>query len=469
MAKNKALQALAEQVRDERQLYANTATRVGNVLLALLDYIEHAPYLHSDSENEVQYLMTLLKGCIIGESANTILNPDGSIICKTIHVNGSAVFDELVFNHQNVLEGDTYFSDRAIVDHIERHDLSHYTLYLRKMFDADEFTFSVGDIVRWSINNLLSKGTYNNGYARVDAVSADTMDVTMYNDIDCPGGVNCEPEDGCRLVRHGHVSDPMRQSTFYISSSTGCFMFLQGVDKPILEDSANGTNYAAWIGLPPNTHMANELLAKGVITPDQPWLYFRGIIVQDLIQVDYKGVPRYTSREWEWNATQQFMHGYDTVEKGYFTDYVWYKGLLWKAAVEKPTIGVAPRFNNTDWICVRGKEDIKIDLISSMGDAFRAGTAWETTLVATVWHGEMQLEESEIGMTNISWTRDWDKGAGDDAWNMLHGKGKCGLQLPIKSVDDLPGEWKHDSSVRFRIDINIPEYGTFSSEYSIII
>ena len=39
MAKNIALQALLEQVRDERQMYANTATRVGNALLALLEYI----------------------------------------------------------------------------------------------------------------------------------------------------------------------------------------------------------------------------------------------------------------------------------------------------------------------------------------------------------------------------------------------------------------------------------------------
>ena len=39
MANNKALQALLEQVRDERQMYANTATRVGNAMLALLEYI----------------------------------------------------------------------------------------------------------------------------------------------------------------------------------------------------------------------------------------------------------------------------------------------------------------------------------------------------------------------------------------------------------------------------------------------
>ena len=104
MAKNIELQALLEQVRDERQMYANTATRVGNALLALLEYIENAPYLRNDTENVVRYLQTYLKGIIVGESSQIQLKTDGSIICSGIHVNGSAVFDELVFNHQNVFE-----------------------------------------------------------------------------------------------------------------------------------------------------------------------------------------------------------------------------------------------------------------------------------------------------------------------------------------------------------------------------
>ena len=95
MAKNIALQALLEQVRDERQMYANTATRVGNALLALLEYIENAPYLRNDTENVVRYLQTYLQGIIIGESSQIQLKKDGSIICSGIHVNGSAVFDEL--------------------------------------------------------------------------------------------------------------------------------------------------------------------------------------------------------------------------------------------------------------------------------------------------------------------------------------------------------------------------------------
>lgn len=469
MAKNKALQTILEQVRDERQMYANTATRVGNALLALLEYIENAPYLRNDTENIVHYLQTFLKGCIIGETSQIHLNEDGSIVCSRIHVNGSAVFDELTFNHQNVFEGDTYFSDRAIIDSVEQTDINQYTLNLRKMFDADEFTFQAGDIIRWSINTLVSKGEDVNGYARVDRVTSEQMFVTLYDNEDCPGGVNCAPVAGCRLVRHGHVADKSRQNTFYVSAKNGCCLFLQGVDKPVVEDSLEGTNYSAWIGLPPDTAMVRELQSKGLINPNQPYSYFRGIIVQDMIQVNYKGVPEYKGRESMWNETTQYIHGYDDTLKGYYTDFVWYKGILWKAAVAKPTVGVAPRFNNPDWICVRGAEDIKIDLVSSKGDMFRAGTTWQTTLLAYVWHGEMQLNQDEIGMANISWSRVWDGGDGDAAWNILHGPGRGTLALDINSSVDLPGEWRIDSKATFKIEIYLPDYGVFTSEYSILV
>ena len=469
MAKNKALQALLEQVRDERQMYANTATRVGNALLALLDYIENAPYLRNDTENIVRYLHTYLKGIIVGESSQIQLKTDGSIVCSGIHVNGSAVFDELTFNHQNVFEGDTYFSDRAIIDRVERTDINQYTLNLRKMFDADEFTFQVGDIIRWSINTLLTKGEYANGYARVDRVTSEQMFVTLYDNEDCPGGLNCAPVAGCRLVRHGNVADKSRQNTFYVSAKNGCCLFLQGVDKPVIEDSLEGTNYSAWIGLPPDTAMVVELESKGLINPNQPYSYFRGIIVQDMIQGNYKGVPEYKGRESMWNETTQYIHGYDETARGYYTDFVWYKALLWKAAVAKPTVGVAPRFNNPDWICVRGAEDSQIILESTRGDMFRAGTEWKTTLVATVWHGEMQLYVDEIGLANIKWSRVWDGGDGDAAWNVLHGAGKCGLSLDINSPIDLPGEWRVGSKATFRIDIYLPAYGSFTSDYSIIV
>ena len=73
MANNKALQALLEQVRDERQMYANTATRVGNAMLALLEYIENADYVRKDIPETLEHILTLLKGCVVGEGRYTLM------------------------------------------------------------------------------------------------------------------------------------------------------------------------------------------------------------------------------------------------------------------------------------------------------------------------------------------------------------------------------------------------------------
>ena len=119
-----ALRDMFTTIRDERRTHANTATRVGSAFLALLDYLADAPFIRKDMEDTDGFLLKLLKGAVIGENGDIKLNPDGSITCGSIRVNGSAIFDELVINHQNVLEGDTYFTDRGIVESVEHTDIN---------------------------------------------------------------------------------------------------------------------------------------------------------------------------------------------------------------------------------------------------------------------------------------------------------------------------------------------------------
>ena len=137
-------QSIIEQlttVRDERRTHANTATRVGEALLALLQYMRQtlsdAPYLRKDQPDSTEYLLTLLAGALIGDSGQIRLNPDGSITCGRITVLGSAVFNELVINHQNVLEGDTYFCDRGIIDEVRPLGNKQYLLTMRKLYDEE--------------------------------------------------------------------------------------------------------------------------------------------------------------------------------------------------------------------------------------------------------------------------------------------------------------------------------------------
>ena len=174
------IKAFLEVIRDERMTHANTATRIGNALIMLLEYFlsTDAPFLRKDMADGTDFLLTLLGGAVIGESKNIRLNPDGSITCGSIFVEGSAIFTELVFNHQNVLEGDTYFTDRGIIENVEFLGDGEYRLYMRKVHDNDTIPFHVNDVLRSAVNNLDTARTYRTTWMRVNSV--DTVSRRKY-------------------------------------------------------------------------------------------------------------------------------------------------------------------------------------------------------------------------------------------------------------------------------------------------
>lgn len=459
------LLSLLTTIRDEKAIHANTALRVGTAMIELLRYLMNGPFLHKDQADQTNYLLTLLAGAVIGESGQIRLNADGSISCSRLTVEGSAVFDEVVFNHQNVLEGDTYFTDKGIIEEVTYLGNNQYRLLLRKEYANEVPTFHAYDVLRCSMNNLDAARTFRTSWLRVDSVDTATctMDVTMYDGEDVPGGVNYEPMPAARLVRWGNQVDQDRQQVFFVSSTEGRFLFLQGVTQPILTDG----NYSAFFGVPPTLSFLQNL----PLNARQPYLYAKGIIVEDLIFVDYQGNPKYTARDCgQWYATHQYIHGYDEVARGYFTDRVWWGGCLWQAAVALPTLGREPRYNNADWVCLIGGKNMSMEIISTNDDHFPAGKRWTTTLIAELWNAEMKLTEEEIGREHITWQRISEDTQGDIAWNILHATGTQGLQLDIDSEVDVSGEWNANSKVAFQCDIYIPEHNdTYSTHYSIMM
>lgn len=463
------LRDLFTAIRDERRTHANTATRVGSAFLALLDYLADAPFLRKDQEDTDGFLLRLLKGAVIGEDSNIRLSPDGSITCGSIRVNGSAVFDELVFNHQNVLEGDTYFTDRAIIESVEHTDLNQYRLVFRREYDDDHVTFHTGDILLGRVNNLDTAKTYRSFWLRVESVDteANAALCTLYADADCPGGSNSAPVAAARVIRWGNAVDESRQSTWFVSSNDGRWLFLQGVNKPILDDNKNGSNYAGFIGLPPDIEAVRDLVSRGVISRSQPYVYFRGIMAQEFIRVDYKGNPVYTPRDCgQWSASRRYIRGYDEEARGYYADRVWWGGCYWECSVPDCS-GSEPRFNNTDWVCIIGGANMSVGIVSSAGNFFRAGTDWSTDLVASVYNAEMRLTEDEIGLAAITWMRQSSDSDGDTAWNVRHPTGSVGLTLHVDSTADLPSAWSSGSSVGFMVVVTFPDGAAYSTQYTI--
>lgn len=444
-----------ERIRDERTMHANTANRIGNAFLMILNYLldSDTPYLRKDREDSTRYLLTLLAGAVIGESGRIRLNPDGSIICDSINVEGSAVFNELVFNHQNVLEGDTYFSDRGIVEKVEALSEGRYRIFLRKEYEEASVPFQPFDVLKCSMNNLDAARTFKDSWVRVDSVDlpANSMDVTLYDHDDVPGGTNYVPEPSARITRWGNQKNEKRQDVFFVSGAEGRFLFLQGVTQPKLTDG----NYSAFIGLPPEL----EVLKNLPIDKRQPYIYARGLIVQDIMYVDYMGNPQYTQRDLgTWKEDGVYIHGWDEKAKGWYSDRVWWGGCYWQCSVEKATAGKAPRFNNADWACLMGAHDLSLSVKSAGGDRFPEGEDWNTTLNAELWNAEMQIMENEIPKSSIRWTRNSGDQVADQTWNDNHPAGTLGLSLPVSSPQDV-GDWNADSNVTFQCDITLDAIG----------
>lgn len=67
-----------EAIRDERNTYANTASRIGNAFLSLLSYIGIAPYVRSDADDVAQGEIGFLKGLWVKAKELFGINEDGN-------------------------------------------------------------------------------------------------------------------------------------------------------------------------------------------------------------------------------------------------------------------------------------------------------------------------------------------------------------------------------------------------------
>lgn len=339
-----SMKTFFERIRDERSMHANTANRIGNAFLMILNYLQgnDTPFLRKDREDATRYLLTMLAGAVIGESGRIKLNPDGSIICDSIKVNGNAIFDELVFNNQNVIEGDTFFTNRGVIERVEPLNEGRYRVFLRKEYQDEIITFQQNDILKCSMNNLDAGHTFKNSWMRVNTVDTETnsMDVVLYAHNEVPGGANYAPVPGSIIIRWGNQTNKERQSCWYISSTEKRIVMLDDVTKPKVEEE----NYAAFFGLP----FDMESFKGYSLDQKQPYLYVRGAFLQDVCFIDYKGkIVKQERYRGIWS--QEVANSSDPYIVTQTTfDTVYHKNAKWQCNSTKGT-KEEPSEGTTDW------------------------------------------------------------------------------------------------------------------------
>lgn len=238
------LKKLAEQIRDERNAGANTALRVGSLLLAMIDagadITDFEKYfLRKDKEDIANELITFLKGFLVGKNGSgiTVLEDGTSqAVVDRLYVKIKAVFDELEVKKKTHVGGEQIISPAGMkCVRVEELDESYRCFFLSEVDGVtinNEFT--VGTLALAQEFNI-KEGTSHNvsnrySWREVTGVGADYIELSKTNadkDSDIPVA-------GDDIIGLGHLTDITRQAAIILSSvneTSPSIIFYQGINS----------------------------------------------------------------------------------------------------------------------------------------------------------------------------------------------------------------------------------------------
>lgn len=400
-------------------------------------------FLHKNKHDQSNALLEFLAGANVGEAIDdlvlgkgTILTPDGRIQTDNLQLRDSLTVLELIFNRLYAMESDYSFSESNTIESLELLNDGTYCLTLRKRWENDFTAFRENDIVYGWVNNLASEtGEYYASWLRVLYVdtSANIVNAVLYPDNEVPGGKNYPPEPLMVITRRGNPVNEKRQSYWYLSSREHCICMLDGVTKPILEES----NYSVIVGRLKHLTIFDNL----PINYRQSYIYCRGITAQDYFEIDYKGnVARQENNRGLWSASEAVDNPYQSGDKTY--DAVYHYGCKWMCLISGTTD--EPKYGSASWAMIEGNPDFSIDIESSNGWYFDVDR-FATTLTVT---GELYNQDvtSHILDDDIEWTRDTGNVTEDNAWAVAHAG--VGKSLPL-TVNDLGPDYMMLTGCKF--------------------
>lgn len=338
---------------------------------------------------------------------------------------------ELIINRLSAIEGDQLLTEADTIERVEDLGDNCYGLYLKSKWDGYFTAQYPNNVLKGIINTLATgSGVYYTSWLRVNSVNtaANYIEVTLYPGEETPAGTNYPPCEMMKIARWGNQTDATRQSCIYLSSTEGRIVRLTGVTKPIID----GTNYGASFGTLPEFLRALDL----PIIEGQDYVYARGLIVQDIIRIDYQGKPiAEVVDRGQWEAGTAYYAGDLNEETGvYEISDVWYSGCKWRCAKTGTT--TAPAWNNTDWAMVEGNPEFSVDFEDTDYIFDPDRFALTLKIVAKLYNMDVT---ADILDNDVVWTRyseDADgneRVASDQAWALK--RAGAGKQIALTIAD----------------------------------
>ena len=361
-----------------------------------------------------------------------------------IDANGNAEFEsvrvrsyfeclELIVNRLSAIEGDQILTEADTIESVDDLGNNCYGLHLRSKWDGYFTAQRENNVLKGIINTLAAgSGLYYTCWMRVNSVNTanNYIEVTAYPDEDTPAGTNYPPCADMKIARWGNQTDKTRQSCIYLSSTEGRIVRLTGVTKPIIEPE----NYGATFGTLPEFLRNMDL----PIVDGQDYVYARGLIVQDIIRIDYKGKPiSEVIDRGPWAAGAAYYCETLNPETGiYEISDVWYMGCKWRCAKTGTT--TAPAWNNTDWAMVEGNPQFTVEFADT--DYIFDPDRFSLTLTIIARLYNMDITD-DILPADVEWTRYSEdangvpRTASDNAWALKRAGAGKSLSLTIEDCD----------------------------------
>ena len=340
---------------------------------------------------------------------------------------------EVIINRLSYIEGDQLLTESDTIERVEELGSGRYRLYLKPKYEGYVTSQVANNILKGIINTLGSGGgEYYTSWFRVNRVSmaANTVDVTAYADEDTPAGVNYPPCELMRIARWGNSADATRQSCIYLSSTEGRIVHLTGVNAPKI----TAANYGATFGTLPDFIKALNL----PIVEGQDYLYARGIVVQDIIRVDYRGNPQaeiIDRGQWV-SGGSYYAADLNPATGVYETSDVWHYGCRYRCAKTGTT--VEPAYGVTDWAMVEGNPELMVGFKEDVIFCDPANFSATLTVVVKAYNQDIT---DTIADSDVTWSRYSEDAMGnlrqlaDTRWNSTHRNTGKVLMLAMEDID----------------------------------
>lgn len=382
------LQQRAEQIRDEVQEAANTAQRVGQLLIDLIALITgadsrylsgirpdtaHAPIHFAQGLTsrgiQVQGTANVEGALSVGDfqagMSGAGISTDGTAEVERLTVRSKLEVAEMQINRLTAMEGDWLLTESGTVEHVEQRG-AQWVLTMRRRFEGDFTAFAVHDVIKGIVSTAAVRAfrpntplptpeaaIYAVAWLRVESVDINENSITcsLYDNADVPGGANMQPCEGMNLARWGNTSISERRSCLYLSSREGRIVHLQGVTAPKITPE----NHRAAFGSLPD-FLKKEL--AGVVDANDDYLFARGLVVQDIIRLDAKAspIPEIVDRG-NWQQGTTYYGGTRNPTTGRFEiSDVWREGTRWRCTTTKSEgTTEPPAANSTHWTLIQAK------------------------------------------------------------------------------------------------------------------